>query len=250
MSNVPFIESDYTSTASSATPAEQASDSLMSEAKSLNHINNLLNGSQAASQGGGKSRRKQKKRRSFIRKMMRGGGRTFDIPFPTTPFVMPGPTYNNAWYVGEPCVGNHCGVAITPTVSDYAVALQSETPGASTQFPTIDRLGNSPSEILPGIQPYQGTELNYGPFAFNCVGGGGMSRRNKMIKKKSQLNKKSKLRGEFGATSVFPYFWTSYCKCKYPKRVWDNERRKYFCANCDKKIRPIKHNYEDDEELN
>ena len=59
MSNVPFIESDYTSTASSATPAEQASESLMGEAKSLNRINNLLNGSQA----GGKSKRKQKKRR-------------------------------------------------------------------------------------------------------------------------------------------------------------------------------------------
>jgi hypothetical protein len=182
MSNVPFIESDYTSSASSATPAEQASQSLMNEAKSLNRINNLLNGSQS----GGRSRRNQKKRRSVLR----GGGRTFDIPFPTTPFVMPGPTYNNAWYVGEPCVGNHCGVAITPTVSDYAVALQSETPGASTQFPTIDRLGNSPGEVLAGVQPYQGTELNYGPFAFNCVGGG--KRRRSRQQKRLKLQKRSR----------------------------------------------------------
>ena len=186
MRNVPFIESDYSSSASSATPAEQASESLLSEAQSLNRINNLLNGSQPTSQGGGKSRRRQKKRRSFTRQIMRGGGRTFDIPFPTTPFTMPGPTYNNAWYVGAPCVGTHCGVAITPTVSDYAVALQSETPGASTQFPTIDRLGNSPGEVLAGIQPYQGTELNYGPFSFNCVGGAARRKRSKQQKKRSR----------------------------------------------------------------
>jgi hypothetical protein len=185
MNNVPFIESDYTSSASSATPAEQASESLMSDAKALNRINNLLTGVQSTNQAGGKSRRNQKKRRSF----MRGGGRTFDIPFPTTPFKMPGPTYNNAWYVGEPCVGNHCGVAITPTVSDYTVALQSETPGASTQFPTIDRLGNSPGEVLSGVQPYQGTELNYGPFAFNCVGGG-IRRRSRLQRKRSKQQRK------------------------------------------------------------
>lgn len=188
--SAPFIASDYNSSSSSATPAEQASESLMSEAKSLNRINNLLNGSHPG-QAGGKSRRNQKKHRSLRRMLMRGGGRTFDIPLPTNPYQMPGPTYNNAWYTGAPCVGNHCGVAITPTVSEYAIALNSETPGASTQFPTIDRLGNSPGEVLAGVQPYQGTELNYGPFAFNCVGGG--IRRNRLQLRRSRQKKRSKI---------------------------------------------------------
>ena len=170
MTNRPYMESSYNTSYSSATPSEQASQGLMSQAKALNRINNLLN-------GGGRRSRKQRRSR---RRNQTGGGRTLDIPLPTDPFTMPGPSYNNAWYTGEPCVGNHCGVPITPYVSEYIhTALDSTTPGANTQYPLIDRLGNSLGENLPGIQPYQGTELNSGPFAFNCVGGGKKQKRSK-----------------------------------------------------------------------
>jgi len=178
--NQPYMESAYNKSNSSATPSEQASQNLLNEAQSLNRINNLLNGSQSA---GGK-RRSRKQKRS--RHTQRGGGRTLDIPLPTDPFTMPGPSYNNAWTVGEPCVGNHCGVPITPFVTEYIHnALNSSTPGANVQFPIIDRLGNSLGENFPGIQPYVGTDLNPGPFQFNCVGGG-KSRKNQMNKKKSR----------------------------------------------------------------
>jgi hypothetical protein len=175
--NQPYMESSYNNSNSSATPSEQASQNLLNEAKSLNRINNLLNGSQT----GGYKRRSRKQKRS--RRAQRGGGRTLDIPLPTDPFTMPGPSYNNAWYVGEPCVGSHCGVPITPYVSEYIhTALDSSTPGANVQYPVIDRLGNSLGENFPGVQPYVGTDLNPGTFQFNCVGGG-RSRRAKNSKK-------------------------------------------------------------------
>lgn len=197
MTNRPFLESDYNTSYSSATPSEQASQRLMSEARSLNRINNLLSGSQS----GGSARRsrkqqqqrrsRQQQRRSRSRRNQRGGGRTLDVPLPSDPFKMPGPSYNNAWYVGEPCVGNHCGVPITPYVSEYIHnALNSSTPGANTQYPLIDRLGNSLGENLPGVQPYQGTELNPGPFQFNCVGGG-----RRRQQKKNSKNQQRRSRG-------------------------------------------------------
>ena len=245
MTNRPYMESSYNTSYSSATPSEQASQGLMSQAKALNRINNLLNGGGIRSRKQRRSRRNQNGGGMQVRikllgedqqiiempdnatgrsvkewihenygidprhqriisvqgnKVLKddtrlnsdqrflnlkesinidevghvGGGRTLDIPLPTDPFTMPGPSYNNAWYTGEPCVGNHCGVPITPYVSEYIhTALDSTTPGANTQYPLIDRLGNSLGENLPGIQPYQGTELNSGPFAFNCVSGGG-----------------------------------------------------------------------------
>lgn len=187
MTNRPFLESDYNTSYSSATPSEQASQRLMNEAKSLNRINNLLSGSQT---GGSAGRSRKQQRRSRSRRNQRGGGRTLDVPLPSVPFKMPGPSYNNAWYVGEPCVGNHCGVPITPYVSEYIHnALNSSTPGANTQYPLIDRLGNSLGENLPGVQPYQGTELNPGPFQFNCVGGGRRQQQKKNSKKQQRRSR-------------------------------------------------------------
>jgi len=181
MPNTPYMPSDYSTDYSSNTPAEQATEQLMDEANRLNRMNNLISGGRLIT-----SRRRSRKQR---RRSMRGGGRTFDVPLPSTPFQMPGPTPNNAWYSGAPCMGVHCGVPITPTVTEYIHnALDSSTPGANVQYPLIDRLGNSPGENFPGIQPYQGTELNSGPFAFNCVSGGGSRRRRRRIQKK---NKKS-----------------------------------------------------------
>jgi hypothetical protein len=185
-STQPFMESAYNSSNSSATPSEQASQNLLDNAKSLNRINNLLNGSQS----GGRTKRSRKQKRS--RQIQNGGGRTIDVPLPTEPFTMPGPSYNNAWYVGEPCVGSHCGVPITPFVSEYIHnALDSSTPGANVQYPVIDRLGNSLGENFVGVQPYVGTDLNPGPFQINCVGGGRSRRSKKNKQSRNRRNRKN-----------------------------------------------------------
>ncbi len=168
--NRPFMPSDYNTDHSSQPPSDQAASQLTEKAEALNRINNMLS-------GGGRRRRRSQ----------RGGNRTYDVPQPSTPFQMPGPAPNNAWYTGAPCVGAHCGVPITPTVTEYIhTALNSSTPGANVQFPLIDRLGNSLGENFPGIQPYSGTALNSGPFAFNCVSGGSRRRRRQRIQKKSK----------------------------------------------------------------
>jgi len=167
------MPSDYSTDQSSLPPSDQAASHLTEKAEALNRINNLLS-------GGRRRRRSQ-----------RGGNRTYDVPKPSTPFQMPGPAPNNAWYTGAPCVGAHCGVPITPTVTEYIhTALNSSTPGANVQFPLIDRLGNSPGESFPGIQPYSGTALNSGPFAFNCVSGGSRRRRRQRIQKKSKKSRR------------------------------------------------------------
>ena len=96
-----------------------------------------------------RSQRSKRTQRSKTnkRRTMRGGGRTLDIPAPAVPFQMPSHTANNGWTVGEPCVGVHCGVPVTPFVADYARAF-----GASSLQPYVamDRLGNSPAELMRG----------------------------------------------------------------------------------------------------
>lgn len=99
-----------------------------------------------------KTSRSQRSKRSQSskankRRTMRGGGRTLDIPAPSVPFQMPSHTANNGWTVGEPCVGVHCGVPLTPFVADYARAF-----GASSLQPYVamERLGNSPAELMQG----------------------------------------------------------------------------------------------------
>lgn len=202
MPNRSYIDSYYESGQSSESPAQMASQRITRNAEALNRVNGLISGNQA---GGRRSRKQQSRRRSRNNKrQQRGGGRTFDVPLPSDPWTMPGPTYNNAWYTGAPCEGVHCGYPITPFVSEYinqALTFgNNPPPGATTQYPVIDRPGNSLGENLPGVSLYEGTELNPGPFNIRCVsaqsGGSRRRRQNsrKQQKRRSRQNKKQQRR--------------------------------------------------------
>ncbi len=143
-----------------------------------------------------------KKNKSNKRKLdQKGAGRTFNVPFPKSDgqtFIPESPTYNNAVYIGEPCVGNHCGVAVYPSVANIintnlGYGNSEMPPGANMQYPVIDRLGNSPNEVLPGVQQYTGTDTNPGPFDIRCVSGGKRKiRRNNNNNKRSKSNRSLK----------------------------------------------------------
>ena len=81
--------------------------------------------------------------------VMKGGSRTIGIPAPSMdgPFQMPSASHNNAWTTGAPCMGDHCGVPVTPFVADY-----QRTFGTSNLQPyfALERLGNSPAEMVGG----------------------------------------------------------------------------------------------------
>ena len=176
-----YYQSEYNKNESVSTPSQIASSEMTEQGSSQNRLNRVLSG--ADTQMGG---RKMKGMKS--KKKQNGGNRTFDIPVHGDAFEMPGPTPNNAWYVGEPCLGNHCGVSITPSVSTYmseALALGNDVvPGSSNQYSMLERLGNNPAEFLPGNTQYTGTDANPGPFQINCLAGG--SRVKRLRNKKSK----------------------------------------------------------------
>jgi len=197
MPNRSYIDSYYESGQSSESPAQLASQRISRNAESLNRLNGLVNGNQA----GGRLSRKQQRRsrnrsRNNKRQQQRGGGRTFDVPLPTDPWTMPGPTYNNAWYTGAPCEGVHCGYPITPFVSEYinqALTFgNNPPPGATTQYTVIDRPGNSLGENLPGVSLYEGTELNPGPFNIRCVSAQSGGSRRRSNSRKQQRRSRSR----------------------------------------------------------
>lgn len=180
-----FLEPYYDPNDSGKTPAQQAGDSLAGSGGVMSAKDTaLLRGIKMA--GGA-----VKRSRRISRKKQLGGGRTLNIPYPVPgrPDLIPGPTANNAWYVGEPCVGAHCGVNVVPSASwmiNKGLTIGNDvTPGSTTMYPVVDRLGNSFAEILPGVQDYTGTPLNPGPFQIKCVSGGGRKSRKNQIKKKN-----------------------------------------------------------------
>jgi len=76
----------------------------------------------------------------------KGSGRTLNIPKYLPTDTIPGPSYNSAESIGEPCIGNHCAIPITPDSKSYVSMLSnmSETPcGIENQTPSIERLGNN-----------------------------------------------------------------------------------------------------------
>ena len=176
-----YYQSEYNNNESVSTPSQIASSQMTEQGSSQNRLNRVLSG--ADTQMGG---RKMKVMKS--KKRQNGGNRTFDVPVHGDVFEMPGPAPNNAWYVGEACVGNHCGISITPSVSTYmseALAIGNDVvPGSANQYSMLERLGNNPSEFLPGNTQYTGTDSNPGPFQINCLSGG--SRVKRLRNKKSK----------------------------------------------------------------
>jgi hypothetical protein len=143
-----------------------------------------------------KSRKNGSKHRSNKNRSHRhrGGGRTLNIPPPVPghPELMPGPSYNNGWYIGEPCNGSHCGVPMTPSAPwmiNKGLQIGNDvTPGSTTMYPVIDRPGNSFAAELPGQQSYVGTTINPGPFDIRCASGGS----NKSRRKSSRSHRSAK----------------------------------------------------------
>jgi hypothetical protein len=153
-------------------PHLQVAEELMEQFHSLSGGSNRFRKSNRRGRRNTTSRSNRLKRSHRSRHFV-GGGRTWNVPVanPSVPFEMPGPSYNNGWTTGAACVGSHCGVPVTPTVSNMIhnnlrgdFTLQS--PGSTTQY----MVGSG--EQLPGVQMYGGTESNPGPFNFNCVSGG------------------------------------------------------------------------------
>jgi hypothetical protein len=171
-----FLEPYYDPNDSGKTPAQQAGDALSGN-------NGVISAQDSALLRGVKMTggRRVKSRRNLRRKQF-GGGRTLNIPVPGRPDLIPGPTANNGWYVGEPCVGAHCGLPVHPTASwmiNKGLSIGNDVvPGSNTMYPVVDRMGNSFAELLPGVQDYTGTPLNPGPFQIKCTSGGRKSRRN------------------------------------------------------------------------
>ena len=125
----------------------------------------------------------------FIQK---GSGRTINIPKTHATNIVPGPSFNGAVTIGEPCIGGHCSMPVEPTTTNMInVNLISANPhpGANVHYMGTDRLGNA-SLSMPGINDYVGTKLNHGPHNIQCAGG------NKQ-KKKSKSKSKSKFNSYF-----------------------------------------------------
>ena len=167
-----FLEPYYDPNDSGRTPAQQASDSLLNNGVVSQHESALLKG-----------------------QIKTGGGRTLNIPppVPGRSDLMPGPTFNNGWYVGAPCQGAHCGVQMLPTASwmtnvGIGVGGNEVVPNSNTMYHVVNRMGNSFAENLPGVAAYTGTSLNSGPFEIKCVSGGNKSSR----RNKQKRNKKSR----------------------------------------------------------
>ena len=230
-----FLEPYYDPNDSGKTPAQQAGDSLKGSGDLLSPQETaLLRGVKMSGGHRVKSRRVNIKKQS-------GGGRTLNIPYPIPgrPDLIPGPTANNAWYVGEPCVGAHCGVPMHPTASwmiNKGLTLGNEVvPDSTTMYPVVDRLGNSFAEVLPGLQDYSGTQLNPGPFQIKCVSGGRKSKRNQNRSKNSKLNNKIKLGGSppkvctHKSTMIACYQGLAYLECRDCHRYWRSRANDHLC---------------------
>jgi hypothetical protein len=182
-----FLEPYYDPNDSGKTPAQQAGDSLRGTGDVISPQESAL--LRGVKMTGG---RRLKSRRN-LRKKQSGGGRTLNIPYPIPgrPDLIPGPTANNGWYVGEPCVGGHCGLPVHPTAAwmiNKGLTIGNDVvPGSTTMYPVVDRMGNSFAELLPGVQDYTGTQVNPGPFQIKCVSGGRRSRKNS---KRQQQNRR------------------------------------------------------------
>ena len=103
----------------------------------------------------------------------KGGGRTTNIPKYLPENIIPGPSFNNGHTIGAPCLGDHCGIPITPISHNYSNNIIPQINDAplniSSQIIGNDRLGNN-SFSSNLIGNYTGTKLNPGPFNIQCAG--------------------------------------------------------------------------------
>ena len=114
----------------------------------------------------------KKKKKSHYNIMTDTNGRTLNVPKSLPAGLIPGPSYNGAVTIGEPCVGPHCSIPVTPTSGYYTYYnLRSANPpsGAIYHSPSTYRLGNS-SDRNNALSAFtNGVGSNYGPFNITAV---------------------------------------------------------------------------------
>lgn len=152
------------------------------------------------------NQKKEKRDRDYFNILnQKGHGRTLNVPKVLPPGRVPGPSFNGAHTIGEPCVGGHCAVPVKPTVGHMINQnLRSANPpkGALTVYPWSYRLGNS-SDNVPGLVKYTNDNaLNRGPFNI-LVQNGGSSPYDYIINPKT--NRKVKSNGKLGRSILKKY---------------------------------------------
>ena len=98
-----------------------------------------------------------------------GGGRTVNIPKTSPINTVPDHSYNGGLTIGEPCVGGHCSIPVTPLASNLIhnnLSSANPPPGANLNYTGNVRLGNNHID-MPGIP------TTPGPFDIQCMKGGG-----------------------------------------------------------------------------
>jgi hypothetical protein len=177
-----FFYPKQSSQTSSKSPIEQANDAISSAEKKNNDLINLTEGRINPVEQTKETFQTVKKNiniyytfqpmqsyQSIItsNSSINGYGRTLNVPKVLPPGHIPGPSYNGAVTIGEPCVGSHCSIPVSPNIVGMYERLISANPppGALSQISYQYRPGNN-SDILPGFTNYTGTQLNHGPFNF------------------------------------------------------------------------------------
>lgn len=123
-----------------------------------------------------------------MRKLQRGGNRTYDtvnVQSAMTPGSISTPAPNSGLYVGQPCVGGHCGPAVNPTPNqyfDYLVKTGDALNPEAITSASINRLGNSTD--LDAGQRY----TNFNPsYRIQC--GAGRRTRRKLNRRRRRSNR-------------------------------------------------------------
>jgi hypothetical protein len=231
MSNLPIVPSTYFNlkqTGPADLPSEKVATSVQDTANTTKHFFEVVNGNVHASSQestvlkGGKPKKinkpnilnkrvhknknslyhkgmlyKTKRYRSFLKRknLLRGGGRTIDNINPVgaqTPGYTNVPSYNNALYMGEPCVGPHCGTPINPNANTYLDSLRGGEGiiADGLQQVSFPRLGNNTDlGSFPGVQAF---DPSYNNVQCSTPTQSGGRRRRHRNKKSKKTHKKSK----------------------------------------------------------
>ena len=104
----------------------------------------------------------------------------------------PPPDYNGGLYTGAPFSGPWGTIPVTPTTSNLIhnnLRSAEPPPGATTQYPGTNRLGNN-FKATPGLNWHPGTAQNPGPYRMVCASGGGRRSSSQKAKKRRSSTRK------------------------------------------------------------
>lgn len=170
-----FFYPSQPANASSKSPADQANENILKNNAKNNAIINLTEGKMNYNPSIFETFTNKKNIASYY--MNRNNpmnnnnpnreGRTLNVPKIAVPGKVPGPSYNGAVTIGEPCVGGHCPVPAEPTVGYMTyqnLRSANPPPGALTQYASTYRPGNN-SDTVPGLGVFRSrSKTNPGPY--------------------------------------------------------------------------------------